>query len=60
MARIVCSKTLAGLWLLQRSRAAFEKKGCVYDYAKLVELAKKAPPLRSLIDPDHSDFANPP
>jgi rhamnulokinase len=53
-------KNIAGLWLLQQSRKAFEAKGFAYNYAKLVALAKAAPALRSLIDPDHSDFANPP
>jgi Sugar (pentulose and hexulose) kinases len=53
-------KNITGLWLVQQCKRAFEAKGKKLDYSHLVRLAKAAPPLRSLIDPDDSRFGNPP
>jgi rhamnulokinase len=53
-------KNITGLWLVQQCKRAFEAKGGKLDYAQLVRLAKAAPPLRSLIDPDDPCFGNPP
>jgi rhamnulokinase len=53
-------KNIAGLWLVQQCRRAFEKTGINFSYAQLVRLAQHEPALRSLIDPDDSSFANPP
>ena len=53
-------KNISGLWLVQQCRRAFERKGGKWDYARLVRLARAAPALRSLIDPDDSRFVNPP
>ena len=53
-------KNIMGLWLLQRCRAAFETRGSPGDYAALVRLAQASPALRSLVDPDHPRFLNPP
>src|SRR5262249_50727506 len=41
-------------------KRSFEAKGRKIEYAKLVGLARSAPALRSLIDPDDSRFLNPP
>lgn len=53
-------KNITGLWLVQQCKRSFESKGHKVDYAKLVQLAKAAAPLRSFIDPDNTRFANPP
>ena len=52
-------KNIAGLWLVQQCKRAFERGGKKVDYPQLVELAKRSRGLRSLIDPDDSRFANP-
>ncbi len=52
-------KNISGLWLVQLCRRAFESRGGKWDYPKLVQLAAKATPLRSLIDPDDASFVNP-
>ena len=53
-------KNVMGLWLLQRCRAAFVARGNTADYARLIEDAQTAHPLRSLVDPDDARFLNPP
>ena len=53
-------KNISGLWLVQQCKRAFDKKGTKLDYAQLVRLAKAAPALRSIIDPDDARFMNPP
>ena len=52
-------KNISGLWLVQLCRRAFESRGGKWDYSKLVQLAAKETPLRSLIDPDDASFVNP-
>jgi len=52
-------KNNMGLWLLQECRRSFERQGRPLDYAELVHLAEKAPPFRSLIDPDDWRFLTP-
>jgi rhamnulokinase len=52
-------RNIMGLWLLQELRRAFESRGSKLQYADLVQKAAEAPPLRSLIDPDHPDFLRP-
>src|SRR4051812_25383123 len=53
-------KNIMGLWLVQQCKRAFEARGKAADYAELVRLAGAAEPLRSLINPDHVRFLNPP
>jgi rhamnulokinase len=53
-------KNIAGLWLVQQCKRAFEATGRKFEYARLVRLAKAAPALRSLVDPDDARFVNPP
>jgi rhamnulokinase len=48
-------KNIMGMWLLQGCR----KQWNAADYASLVALAKPAPDLTSLIDPDHPSFLHP-
>jgi rhamnulokinase len=52
-------KNITGLWLVQQCRREFEKRGEVCDYQSLTELAAKAEPFRTLIDPDHAPFLSP-
>lgn len=52
-------KNVAGLWLLQACQAQWQKEGHTYSWSELQALAHDAPPLRSLVDPDASEFLNP-
>lgn len=52
-------KNVMGLWLVQQSRAAFERDGRTYDYARLTQIAAEAPAFRALVDPNHDSFLNP-
>jgi len=49
-------KNVMGLWLVQRCRAALGR----HNYDTLMADAAAAEPLRSLVDPDHPRFLNPP
>lgn len=49
-------KNVVGLWLVQECRRAFAAAGAEYDYGELTEMARAAPPLRSLVDPDWPEF----
>jgi rhamnulokinase len=53
-------KNIAGLWLLQASVKAWSAEGRNFSYAELMEAAAKEPASRSIIDPDHPSFLNPP
>jgi rhamnulokinase len=52
-------KNVMGLWLVQECRRAWEHQGRTYDYDELARLAEAAPPVVSVIDPDHSTFILP-
>jgi sugar (pentulose or hexulose) kinase len=52
-------KNITGLWLLQECRRDWEKEGALYTYDQLVEMAKRAKPLQSIIYPDDPSFFNP-
>ncbi|NOX62399.1 MAG: rhamnulokinase [Chloroflexi bacterium] len=52
-------KNITGLWLLQESRRQWRREGRDYSWDELVALAREAPPLRSIIDPDAAEFARP-
>jgi len=52
-------KNIAGLWLVQELRRAYEAQGTSYDYAALTQLAAQSPPLRTLLDTTHGPFAQP-
>jgi rhamnulokinase len=57
--RIRLLKNIAGLWLLQECRRRWQREGRDYDWQELLEQARSAAPLQSLIDPDAPDFLNP-
>jgi rhamnulokinase len=48
-----------GLWLLQESRRRWAEEGRDHTYDELVRLAGEAEPGRSVVNPDHPDFAPP-
>ena len=58
--RYLLLKNIAGLWLIQQCKRAFEKRGGEIDYSSLVRLAETAPALRSFVDPNDQRFLNPP
>ncbi|MCP4142576.1 MAG: rhamnulokinase [Chloroflexi bacterium] len=52
-------KNIVGLWLVQECRRQWAREGDEYSYAELTEMAAKAPPLASLIEPGESRFMAP-
>ncbi len=52
-------KNIAGLWLVQECRRTWKQNGKEFDWPQLVALAEQAPPLRSLINPDHPSLVAP-
>lgn len=52
-------KNIVGLWLLQESRRAWAREGKAQEYAAIMQLAEKAEPFRSLIDPNDERFVRP-
>ncbi len=52
-------KNIAGLWLLQECRRAWEAER-PYSYEELMALADGTDPLATVIDPDWAGFLNPP
>lgn len=49
-------KNIMGLWLIQECRRDWIKAGNKYSWDEIVEMAKQAQPLRSIIDPDYGEF----
>jgi rhamnulokinase len=49
-------KNVGGLWLLQECQRRWREEGRSYSWPELVTLAEAAVPLRSLVDPDASEF----
>jgi rhamnulokinase len=52
-------KNIMGLWLVQECKRVWERAGQNHSYDDLVRMAEQAPPLASLIDPDHESFLLP-
>ncbi|MBM3848357.1 MAG: rhamnulokinase, partial [Verrucomicrobia bacterium] len=52
-------KNIMGMWLVQQCRKSFERQGRPLTYPELAALAQEAPPMRSLVDPDHPSFLSP-
>lgn len=57
--RIRFMKNIMGLWLEQESRRQWKREGKEYSFNELSEMASKATPCASLIDPDAPAFATP-
>jgi rhamnulokinase len=53
-------KNIAGLWLVQECRRAWERAGKNFQYDELVRMAGTATPFTSIVDPDDSSFMLPP
>ena len=49
-------KNIMGLWLIQECRRDWIKQGHKYSWDEIVAEARKAEPLRSIIDPDYGRF----
>ncbi len=49
-------KNIAGLWIVQECRRAWQAAGRDYDYDALTRLAAEAAPLRCLLHPDDARF----
>lgn len=49
-------KNITGLWLLQECRKEWRRNGKDLSYGEITAAAQRSAPLRSLIDPGHSDF----
>ena len=52
-------KNIMGLWLVQRCRLAFSRRGHDCDYTQLSRMAAEAPAFRSLVNPDRPLFLDP-
>ncbi len=52
-------KNVMGLWLVQECRRTWARAGEELSYDALVEMARRAPPFRSFVDPNHDDFLPP-
>jgi rhamnulokinase len=52
-------RNILGLWLLQETRRELIQQGHKVDYSDLVHAAQNAAPLRSLVDPNASEFLKP-
>ncbi len=49
-------KNIMGLWLIQECRRDWIRAGTKYSWDEIVQHAKQAEPLRSIIDPDYGEF----
>jgi rhamnulokinase/L-fuculokinase len=52
-------QNITGTWLLQESRRQWQREGQNYSFAELEEMARSAPPLQSIIDPNAPCFTAP-
>lgn len=52
-------KNIMGLWLLQECRAAWARRGDIFEYPVLTEMAQSAPAFGSIVDVDDPLFLNP-
>jgi rhamnulokinase len=53
-------KNVCGLWLVQQCRAAWQRAGKEWAWDQLTALAAEAPPLVTLVDPNHPSLVAPP
>lgn len=52
-------KNITGLWLLQECRRVWQERGRDETWADITRQSAAAPPLTSLVDPDHAAFQSP-
>jgi rhamnulokinase len=53
-------KNVSGLWLVQQCRASWQRAGRAWTWEALTAEAAAAPPLRTLVDPNHESLVAPP
>ncbi len=53
------SRNIMGLWLVQECRRRWARQGEEFSYDELTQMASQAAPLRSVVDPDYSEFLKP-
>ncbi len=53
-------KNIMGLWLLQQCKRSFDAAGKKIDYTQLAQMASRARPFRSIVNPNDTRFINPP
>ena len=53
-------RNIMGMWLLERCRVIWKKKGKSADYDDLLKQAMNSQPFKQIINPDHESFMNPP
>ena len=49
-------KNIMGLWLIQECRRSWQKEGKNYSWDDIVKMAEQEPKLRTVIDPDYTEF----
>ncbi|MFM8635858.1 MAG: rhamnulokinase family protein [Planctomycetia bacterium] len=52
-------KNVCGLWLVQQCRSAWQRAGKEWTWDQLTALAAEAPPLTTLVDPNHPSLVAP-
>ncbi len=52
-------KNIAGLWLVQQCRAAWQRSGRQYDWGQLTQAAQASPALGAVVNPDDARFVAP-
>ena len=52
-------KNIMGLWIIQECKREWDRRGEVYSYDQMAEMASTAAPFRAFIDPDHDSFYSP-
>lgn len=52
-------KNIMGLWLVQECRRHWQREGNDHGYSELTQMAARAKPLATVIDPDHKPFLTP-
>jgi len=60
MSGLFACRNLTGLWILRQAKPAWERRGCAYTYADLIEMAESAPPNDAFILVDDPAFQGPP
>lgn len=52
-------KNIAGLWLVQELRRELRQQPQTLEFAEMVQEARRAKPGRTIVDPNHAEFASP-
>ena len=52
-------KNVTGMWLVQKSKEVWKARGCDKPYSELEKEASESRPMRTLLNPDASDFVMP-